>query len=149
VLTLLAVAAALITPAISNFIRGRSLDAEAMRLLSLTRAAQSRAVSEGMPVLLWLDAEKGAYGSEEESRSEATDPKALEFSLHESVSITVNNSATDATQLRHLPAIRFMPDDSIDEGSPDSVRLNDSTGASLWLVQTQNRMGYEIQRDHK
>jgi Tfp pilus assembly protein FimT len=148
-MTLLAVAAALLAPTLSNFIRGRSLDAEAIRLLSLTRAAQSRAVSEGMPVLLWLDAKQGAYGTEEESKSQATDALALKFSVDDRVTLTVENSAPGATELRHLPAIRFMPDDSIDEGSPTSVQLGDSTGESLWLVQTQNRMGYEIQRDNK
>ena len=67
VLTLLAIAASLIAPALSGFFRGRALDSEARRLLSLTRAAQSRAVSEGMPMLLWVDAAQGAYGVEEET----------------------------------------------------------------------------------
>ncbi len=149
VLTLLAIAAALMSPALSNFIHGRSLDAEAIRLLSLTRAAQSRAVSEGMPVLLWLDAEHGEYGVEEEAKSDATDAKAQQFEMNESVSLSVANTTADTTQLRHLPAIRFMPDDSIDESSPDTIRLSDPTGATLLLVQTRNRNGYEIQRDNK
>jgi type II secretion system protein H len=145
VLTLLAIAAALIAPALSHFMRGRALDAEARRLLSLTRAAQSRAVSEGLPVLLWLDAAQAAYGTEEEMKPGAADPKALQFTLDDSVRMTVPNAAPAVTQKRHLPAIRFLPDGGVDEASPAAVRLNDASGVTLILAQTRNRMGYEIQ----
>ena len=145
VLTLLAIAAALIVPSLSHFMRGRALDAEARRLLSLMRAAQSRAVSEGLPVLLWLDAAQAAYGTEEETKPGAIDPKALQFTLDERVRMTVPNAAPAVTQKRHLPAIRFLPDGSIDEASPVTVRLNDASGVTLCLGQTRNRMGYEIQ----
>src|SRR5258708_7225755 len=67
VLTLLAVAASLIAPMLSGLVRGRALDSEARRLLSVTRAAQSRAISEGMPMLLWVNAAQGTYGVEKEA----------------------------------------------------------------------------------
>ena len=146
VLTLLAIAAGLIAPRLSDFIRGRALDAEARRLLSLARAAQSRAVAEGLPVRLWFDTAQGTYGTEEETRPGAADAKALQFTLNDSVRLTVLNSATTATPARPLPAIRFLPDGSADEASPATVRLTDSTGAVLWFVEARNRMGYEIHR---
>jgi type II secretion system protein H len=149
VLTLLAIAASLITPALSKFMRGRALDSEARRLLSLTRAAQSRAVSEGTPTLLWINAAQGAYGVERESTSKQNDPKALEFSVDGNVQVAVVNSASGGTTLRNLPAIRFSPDGTIDENSPQTLRLNDTTGATVWLVQTRNRMGYEIRSTNK
>ena len=145
VLALLATAAALIAPALSRFMRGRTLDAEARRLLSLTRAAQSRAVSEGLPVLLWFDAAQAAYGTEEETPPQSTDPKALQFTLNDRVQLTVPDAAPAVTEKRHLPAIRFLPDGSIDEASPSFVRLNNASGMTLCLGQTRNRMGYEIQ----
>src|ERR1035437_4108051 len=61
VLALLVVITSLAAPAMANFIRGRALDSEARRLFSLTHAAQSRAVSEGMPMVLWVDEKQGAY----------------------------------------------------------------------------------------
>jgi len=149
VLTLLAVAASLIAPRLSGFVRGRALDSEARRLLSVTRAAQSRAVSEGMPMLLWVDAKQGAYGVEKEGTAEHTDPKALEFSVDGNVQIAVMNLASSATMLRNLPAIRFLPDGTIDENSPQTLRLSDSTGAALWLTQARNRMSYEIRNTDK
>jgi type II secretion system protein H len=149
VLTLLAVAASLIAPRFSGFVRGRALDSEARRLLSLTRAAQSRAISEGMPMLLWVNAAQGAYGVEQEATAAHTDPRALEFSVDGHVQVTVMNLASGATMLRNVPAMRFLPDGTIDETSPTMLRLNDSTGAALWLIQARNRMSYEIRNTDK
>jgi type IV fimbrial biogenesis protein FimT len=73
VLALLVVITSLAAPAMSNFIRGRALDSEARRLFSLMHAAQSRAVSEGMPMVLWVDEKSGSYGFEAET-SGKTDP---------------------------------------------------------------------------
>src|SRR6266850_7421868 len=55
VMTVLAVAVWIAAPALANFFRGRTLDSEARRFLSLTRHGQSRAVAEGVPMELWLD----------------------------------------------------------------------------------------------
>ena len=46
----------------SNFIRARAVDSEARRLFALMHAGQSRAVSEGLPMMLWVDEKQGAYG---------------------------------------------------------------------------------------
>src|SRR6266404_5112384 len=63
VMTLLVVVIGIALPTLGNFFRGRTLDSEARRLLALTRQGQSRAVSEGLPVLLWVDAQQGTCGS--------------------------------------------------------------------------------------
>ena len=62
VLALLVIITSLAAPAMANFIRGRALDSEARRLFALMHAGQSRAVSEGMPMVLWVDEKQGAYG---------------------------------------------------------------------------------------
>ena len=56
VMVLLGIAAALVAPHMASFFRGRVLNSEARRLLALTHYGQSRAVAEGVPVLLWIDA---------------------------------------------------------------------------------------------
>jgi hypothetical protein len=43
-----------------------------------------------------------------------------------------------------LPKIRFLPDGSISEGSPQMVRVIGRDGMSLWLVLSRNRLNYEI-----
>ncbi len=63
VLALLVVITSIAAPAMSRFIRGRALDSEARRLAALMHAAQSRAVSEGAPMMLWVDEKTGGYGA--------------------------------------------------------------------------------------
>src|SRR6476660_1562259 len=90
VMTVLTIAVSLTAPALANFFRGRSLDSEARKLLALTRFGQSRAVSEGIPMELWLDATRGAYGLEAEPSYETTDPKAQEFTVDSDMHLQVS-----------------------------------------------------------
>src|SRR5215469_632208 len=76
VLSLLVIVTSLTAPAMSRFIRGRALDTEARRLVAAMHAAQSRAVSEGMPVMFWLDQTSGSYGFALESSAQGSDAKA-------------------------------------------------------------------------
>jgi len=149
VLALLGIITSMVAPAMSNFIRGRALDAEARRLAALIHAGQSRAVSEGMPTVLWVDEKKNSYGLEAETSGKNGDPKAENLTLDETLRIAVvNTGATAPTLIRGLPAIKFLPDGTIDEKSPQSLKLTDYAGVSLWLTQSRNRTGYEI-RDTK
>jgi type II secretion system protein H len=150
VLALLVVITSLVAPAMSNFIRGRALDSEARRLLALMHAGQSRAVSEGMPMLLWVDEKTGTYGLEAETTGTAGDPKAENLTLDSTLQIAViNNRATSPATVRGLPALRFQPDGNVDEASPQQLRLTDSTGASLSLIEANARTGYEIRTSDK
>src|SRR2546421_9923316 len=76
VMAMLLIVLAVSAPALSNFFRGRTLDSEARRFLSLTRYGQSRAVSEGGPMVLWIDAKNGTYGLQEEASYAQADPRA-------------------------------------------------------------------------
>src|SRR5208282_2587596 len=67
ILALLVIITSLAAPAMSRFIRGRALDSESLRLFALMHAAQSRAVSEGMPMVVWVDQKQDAYGLSEET----------------------------------------------------------------------------------
>ncbi len=150
VLALLGIITSMVAPAMSNFVRGRALDAEARRLFALIHAGQSRAVSEGMPVMLWVDEKKSAYGLEAETSGQNGDAKAESLTLDETLQIAVvNTGATTPAQFHNLPAIRFTPDGNIDEKSPQQLRLTDYAGISRWLVQSRNRMGYEIRDTDK
>jgi prepilin-type N-terminal cleavage/methylation domain-containing protein len=145
VMTLLVVAVSMIAPKLSGFIRGRALDSEANRLLALAHAGQSRAVSEGMPMVLWFDQPNGTYGLEEETAPAGGDAQREMMEMAATVQLTVVNLAGSApTTFRKLPALRFLADGTIDEDSPHTLQLVDSAGFSLWLVEMQNRTGYEI-----
>lgn len=145
VLALLVIITSIAAPAMSKFIRGRALDSEARRMLALMHAAQSRAVSEGMPMMLWVDEKNGAYGFEAETSGQNGDPKAEELMLDSTLQIALQNSTT-GTQVtfKNLPAIRFLADGTVDENSPQQLKLTDSNGFSRRLIETPLRNGYEI-----
>ena len=81
VLALLVIITSIAAPAMSRFIRGRALDSEARRLSALMHAAQSRAVSEGMTMMLWVDEKAGAYGLEAETSGQNGDTKVEELTV--------------------------------------------------------------------
>ena len=149
ILALLVIITSLALPPMAKFIRGRALDSEARRFLSLAHAAQNRAVSEGMPMMLWVDAKQGSYGLSAETTGQDGDPKGENLPVDSTLTIGVLNiGAAAAVTFKDLPAIRFLPDGSIDENSPQTVQLNDSDGFSRWLTETGNRTGYEISDHH-
>jgi type II secretion system protein H len=150
VLALLVIITSMVAPAMSNFIRARAVDSEARRLFALMHAGQSRAVSEGLPMMLWVDEKQGAYGLNAETPPKGGDPKAENLSVDENVQISVLNAgATALTTFQNLPAIRFLADGTIDENSPQTLRLADAKGNALWLIEASNHMGYEIRDTDK
>jgi Tfp pilus assembly protein FimT len=141
VLALLVVAISLIAPALSRFVQGQALDSEARRLLALAHAGRTRAVTEGVPIRLWLNAKDGLYGLEKVAATQgAVDPDALEFALDDNVQMDPASLQGSDGQ----PAILFLPDGTVDEDSPKIVQLTDSVGATIEMVQTRNKDGYEI-----
>ncbi len=150
VLALLVVITSLAAPAMSNFIRGRALDSEARRLVALMHAGQSRAVSEGLPMVLWVDEKQGAYGLEAETTEKTGDPKAETLPVDSTLQIAVLTTGLGTpTTFNNLPAIRFLADGTVDENSPQTLQLTDSAGVSRWLVETRNHTGYEIRDTDK
>jgi Tfp pilus assembly protein FimT len=142
---LLVIITSLAAPAMSGFIRGRALDSESRRLLALIHAGQSRAVSEGLPMDLWVDTKQNTYGLAAETTGPNGDPKAETLTADSGLQITVlTPGVLTPTTFHNLPAIRFLPDGSVDENSPPILQLTDSTGASRWLVELPTRLGYEI-----
>jgi len=145
VLALLVIITSIAVPTMSRFIRGRALDSEAQRMMALMHAAQSRAVSEGATMMLWLDEKGGAYGVEAETSGQNGDPKAEELTVDATLKLTVHAvSGTTQTTFNNFPAIKYLPDGTVDEGSPQQLQLVDADGFSRWLLQNKMRTGYEI-----
>jgi Tfp pilus assembly protein FimT len=169
VMAILIMMVSITAPTLSHFFRGRTLNSEARRLLALTRSGQSRAASEGLPIDLWVDAKQGIFGLEAEPSYETSDSKAVDFTLDGGLQLevvqntvvasvnTVNRAqktstaSTPRVNLVHanLPTIRFLPDGSISDTSPQELRLTDRDGASLWVRQSRDRVNYEISSTDK
>jgi prepilin-type N-terminal cleavage/methylation domain-containing protein len=159
VMALLVSVIALASPSLAGFFRGRAVDAEARRLMSLTRLGQSRAAAEGLPMILWVDLQQRTYGLEADSSFVEEDAKAVEYTLDGNVTMEVGatealpsaitsdtlfGSAESVNQRASLPHIRFEPDGSISDGSRENLQLLDRDGNPLWVGLAANRLNYEI-----
>jgi type II secretory pathway pseudopilin PulG len=162
VMAMLLTVLSLAAPSLVRFFRGRNLEAEARRLLATTRYGQSRAVSEGVPVMLWLNAESNQYGLRIDPSFQVLDTNALVFEWSERVRIEAG-AAEFATNLQpwqltsarsdRLVKIYFLPDGSISDISPTKLRLQEERDPSqktaevdgeIWVAQSRNRLRYEI-----
>jgi len=182
VMSMMLIILSLIGPSLSGFFRGRTLDSEARRFLALTRFAQTRAVSEGIPMLLWIDAQRRQFGVESEFSYSGVDELAKEFALSETLEIEVQRISSPSQSQsggsglgssglgkssgmsggnlgggRNGLQIRFAPDGSISETSPDLITLREAprkgesvarSGATTYIAQSLNRLNYEIRTNN-
>jgi type II secretion system protein H len=154
VMALLVIMLGFSAPALSRFFRGRNLDSEARRLLALTRYGQSRAVSEGMPMLLWIDPKLGTYGLKAQPGFTDQDQKAVEYTLGQDLQMEVQmpsrvqtNFWTFAPQQTKMsqPSICFLPDGFVSDTSPDRILLRQTRDKdAVWISARPNHLGYEI-----
>jgi type II secretion system protein H len=157
VMALLAIVLGISAPSLSRFFRTRGLDSEARRFLALTRAAQSRAVSEGVPMVLWFDSKSRRYGLNAEKSFVEEDPKAEQFAVDDTLEVEVRYSADAAAASRvsqfknekldtgGLYTLRFNPDGFVSASSPEAVVFRQANNGELWVAQSRNRLNYEIQ----
>jgi len=152
VMTLLVIGVSFVAPQLGGFFRGRTMQAEGRRLISMAHGAQSRAASGGVPVILWIDKEKNSYGIQEEPGYTDKDPKAEEYALNENLKIeiaeddsAISQPAAESTDPHmNLPHITFLPDGTIGDGSPRKINIVDNNGPKVSVAQTRDRSQYEI-----
>ena len=156
-MALLAIVLAISSPSLSRFFKSRSLDSEARRFMALTRAAQSRAVADGVPMVLWLQPKEHTYGLNADKSFVEEDPKAEQFTADETVEIEPRysadaNAAGKAGQFKNerldtsgLYTLRFNPDGFVSASSPEIVVFRQKDNGELWVAQNRNRLSYEIQ----
>jgi len=154
VMALLVVMLSYVAPSLARFFRGRNLNSEARRLLALTRYGQSRAVSEGIPMLLWMEPKTGMYGLKAQTGYMDQDPKAVEYAIGQELQLEVPMSSKTQTNLWTLarqstklaqPSICFLPDGFVSENSPEQVILRaPRENDAVWLAEYPTRLGYEI-----
>lgn len=162
VMALLVITISLVTPTVSKFFDGRTLDSEVGQFLALTHYGQSRAVSEGVPMILWIDTIKQAYGLKQEPGYADSDPKSVEYKLDSKLKIdfakglpvaSIANSQTgrilngQAGQTPgKLPAIHFSPEGTIVRAtSVTGVSFQEGKQPAIWIGPSANQLSYEVQ----
>jgi type II secretion system protein H len=156
VLVLLAIIATFVAAKMGSFFQGRALNFEARRLLSLTHYAQSRAVSEGVPMIVWVNPADSTYGLTLQAsfNDPEGDAHAVTYTADPSVQLqTPQGEVTPESEQQDeklgvttdgVMFIRFNPDGFFDEASVSKITLRQGADAGLELVPMTNRLGYEI-----
>ncbi|HRE82166.1 MAG TPA: prepilin-type N-terminal cleavage/methylation domain-containing protein [Opitutaceae bacterium] len=154
IMALLAIAASLAAPQMASFFRGRSLEQESRRLLSLTHYAQSRAVTEGYPMMLWIEPNIGRYGLEIQPGFVDNDDRAVAYDLDasltlEAVASTAFTPYEDEGVKRETAqtGILFLPDGLVDSSSLSRVILRHSDQTTVALEQMKNGLAFELTRE--
>jgi prepilin-type N-terminal cleavage/methylation domain-containing protein len=166
VMTILVVTISIVAPSFRSFLRGRNLTNEARRFLSITHYGSVRAVSESVPVDLWMDVKSGRYGLAASGGYTETKTNTVDFIMDKDLKmivgpapgmLTTSNWWTPTmTRARgRFPIIRFQPDGFISETSPQEVVFQDATGGNktvgtqIWLVENPNHTRYELDLNHR
>src|SRR5579862_1399309 len=81
VMALLIIAVSMVTAKMSAFFGVRGVDSETRRFMALVHYGQSRAVSESVPMMLWVDVNAQKYGLQQEPGYSDVDKHAQEFEV--------------------------------------------------------------------
>lgn len=171
VMALITIVVSVSLPSLKSFFRGRDLDSEARRFLSLTHYASSRAVAEGVPMELYVDTQQKLYGLRAQAGFLESDRRAVQYKLPEELSFEVTaapakkisgqdnfddpeaefaNADDESTGTRPIKILRFTSDGFIGDKSPAAVILRQraadelTEGSALAIAQSATRLNYEI-----
>lgn len=145
-MTLLAVVAAIAVPSLSRSMRQRNLDEEATRLLALTEYARNEAVSQGVPMIVWIDATGQRYGLEPKSGFDSDETRARDYDMNPDVQVEVDKIAASGGVVE---AIEIEADGAISSSSVESIRLVDRFNEAISISRTTDRWSYELVKEEK
>lgn len=163
VMAMMLIVLSLAGASLSGFFKGRTLDAEARRFLSLTRYAQSRAAAESIPMVLWVDLRRRLYGVEPEYSFSTTGDRVVEYRMAEDLTIQVMSTPQQNVRSTRGSSggrfgnadiqIRFSPDGFLNDLNPQQILLlpQDSNSAAtrntagILIAPNRTSSGYEVQ----
>ena len=145
-MALLAIVAALSAPAMSRSIRSRNLNGEAARFIAATEYGRDEAVSQGVPMTVWIDPATQRFGVEPRAGFEGIESRNREFAVNADIHFEMDDASAAAGIVQ---AVEFAPDGVPTLASVETVRLVDRFESEVIVVRTKDGWGYEIQKETK
>ena len=145
VMAILAAVMALSVPSLSRSLRERSLEQEAARFLALTEFARNEAVSQGVPMVIWVDAQARRFGLEPKTDYGGNEVRR-EYTLHPDVQFELSSRTglQDNNQV-----MEFAPEGTPDPASIESVGMLDRYGSVRLIAKRSDGWGYEIVEEER
>jgi Tfp pilus assembly protein FimT len=145
-MAVLALVLALSAPSLARSMRQRNLEAEAARLLAATEYARNEAVSQGVPMVLWIDEKTRSFGIEAKTGFLGDSTRAREFTLHPDVEIALEKTIGRNAKVQ---PIEFAPDGAPATTNVETVALKDRFASTMTIARTSDGWGYEILEERK
>jgi Tfp pilus assembly protein FimT len=143
VMVVLTVLLALVAPTLSSSFRGRNLDQAGAQLLALTEYGRDEAISQGVPMDVWLNPASGQYGVTAKAGYPGDATRDKQYTLDSDLHFDSAGAAV-ATAGQQLNLAEFEPDGTLDPSSLPSMRIVGHAQASISVAQTSNGYGYEL-----
>ena len=144
VMTLLAIVAAIAVPSLSRSMRQRNLDEEATRLLALTEYGRDEAVSQGVPMIVWINAKGQRYGVKPKSGFDSDETRSREYAMNPDVNVEIDKTVASGGVVE---AMEFAPDGALTTSSVETVRLVDRAKSAISVARTPDGWSYELVKE--
>jgi len=138
VMTILTVIMAIVAPTLSRSMRGHKIDEEATRFVALTEYARSEAISQGIPMVVWIDGKAQSFGLDPQSDYYQSKTHR-QYTLNSDVHFDAITGGTPNT-----PSIIFSASGTPDPASVESLRLVDRFGVAHLINRRSDGWGYQI-----
>ncbi len=146
VMAVLALVLAFSAPSLSRSMRQRNLEAEAVRFLAATEYGRNEAVSQGLPMILWVDEKARSFGIEAREGFVGDITRVREFTLHPDVEIELEKAVARNAKVQ---PIEFAPDGAPATTNVESVIFKDRFASIVTIGRTADGWGYEILKEQK
>lgn len=142
VMALLATLLAVSAPSLSRSFKQRGLDQEAVQLLAATEYARDEAVSQGVPMTVWIDPQSGSFGVHAKDGFEGDTAREKSYALKTDIRFDLAQAVTDKEG--HVTAAEFDPEGTLSQDSLAAIRIIDRFDSGMSLTQTADGWCYEI-----
>ena len=142
VLAILCILTGIIAPHMSGFAEGRRFVSEWNHLQDMVRYARSEAIARSVTVEIGFNQEEGTYGITKNNSGLKNLP--VEFTTHNLPNKLAFDFPDSATREDNRIAIRFLPDGTVDEDSPEKIELAEQGGDFIRILKQDPLLGYVV-----
>ncbi len=143
VMAILLVLMGVVAPSLSRSLRGRKISDEASRFLALTEFARDSAVSEGIPMMVWVNGSTQHYGLDPQN-------DYLQSKVHRDYALTSDvqfDPASAPAAGANTSVIQYQTNGTPAVTSVASIKLTDHFGGAVVISLRADGTGYEIQKN--